>query len=149
MEMAPTRWRYEVGAHGDGVPLMLWLQGGGWPGSVARASGRGQIHGRLDRIWPGWWCLNLEARGMHVDEWRHVVRGGGVITFSFHCIFFVVGGGTVTVQVCSKSFTPLLANILPSMLLLPFYGRSASILGHWKIRGKGRCGAFVELTTSR
>lgn len=87
MEMAPTRWRYEVGAHGDGVPLMLWLQGGGWPGSVARASGRGQIHGRLDRIWPGWWCLNLEARGMHVDEWRHVVRGGGVITFSFHCIF--------------------------------------------------------------
>lgn len=24
---------------------------------------------------------------MHVDEWRHVVRGGGVITFSFHCIF--------------------------------------------------------------
>uniref|UniRef100_A0A0E0FMD7 Uncharacterized protein n=1 Tax=Oryza nivara TaxID=4536 RepID=A0A0E0FMD7_ORYNI len=107
MEMAPTRWRYEVGAHGDGVPLMLWLQGGGWPGSVARASGRGQIHGRLGRIWP------------------------------------------VTVQVCSKSFTPLLANILPSMLLLPFYGRSASILGHWKIRGKGRCGAFVELTTSR
>ncbi len=87
MEMAPTRWRYEVGAHGDGVPLMLWLQGGGWPGSAARASGRGQIHGRLGQIWPGWWCLNLEARGMHVDEWRHVVRGGGVITFSFHCIF--------------------------------------------------------------
>ncbi|EAZ12149.1 hypothetical protein OsJ_02029 [Oryza sativa Japonica Group] len=107
MEMAPTRWRYEVGAHGDGVPLMLWLQGGGWPGSAARASGRGQIHGRLGQIWP------------------------------------------VTVQVCSKSFTPLLANILPSMLLLPFYGRSASILGHWELRGKGRCGAFVELTTSR
>lgn len=72
---------------------------------------------------------------------------GHHLLLSLH--FFVVGGGTVTVQVCSKSFTPLLANILPSMLLLPFYGRSASILGHWELRGKGRCGAFVELMTSR
>uniref|UniRef100_A0A0D3EPM6 Uncharacterized protein n=1 Tax=Oryza barthii TaxID=65489 RepID=A0A0D3EPM6_9ORYZ len=52
-------------------------------------------------------------------------------------------------DLASKSFTPLLANILPSMLLLPFYGRSASISGHWELRGKGRCGAFVELTMSR
>lgn len=83
---------------------------------------------------------------MNGDTWC-VVAGSSPSPFT--AFFFVVGGGTVTVQVCSKSFTPLLANILPSMLLLPFYGRSASILGHWELRGKGRCGAFVELTTSR
>lgn len=79
---------------------------------------------------------------------RGVWRRGCHLLLALH-FFFVVGGGTVTVQVCSGSSSPLLANILPSMLLLLFYVRSASKSGHWELRGKGRCGAFVEVAALR